>query len=82
MNKLVKILNRLDKLMDRREVLFQTIKPEVVEPPSPQYTPPHINSLTYWAKMNNNMAENTPLDYSLVRRIMRIRSMMLMIMKV
>ena len=62
MNKLVKVNNRLDKLIDRQEVLFQTSQLEVVEPPSPTYKPPHINYLTYMAQMHNNMARRTPID--------------------
>ena len=62
MNKLVKINTRLDKLMDRQEAQFQTIKLEVVEPPSPTYEPPHIQYLTYMAQMHNNMTQSTPTD--------------------
>ena len=62
MNKLVKINTRLDKLMDRQEAQFQTIKLEVVEPPSPTYEPPHINFLTYMAQMHNDKAQSPPID--------------------
>ena len=62
MDKLVKINNRLDKLIDRQETLFQTIKLEVVEPPSLPYKSPQVNPLTYLVKMHNNMAQSTPID--------------------
>ena len=62
MSQMIEFNNLVKKLIDQQELQLQTIKFEVVEPPSPSHSHPQNNSLTYWLKMHNNMAQSTPID--------------------